>query len=286
MKNLCFKIADFLIEVKGMGEMYLPFNLFQVKNNLKNPDIKINLEKDSFPDWEKKKLIFKTKGFWELYQVQKRMIIRDRFNGAKLNNGSRLAIFNNGLSSGKIYLTGDNTRHLEHPLSYPVGSLLMMNKISHGEGIFLHASAVKDKAGNGYIFCGCSGAGKTTMAKIWQRSNRGVVLNDDRIIIRKMRYKYYAYGCPWYATNGNLVSNEKVVIKKVFFLKHSNKNYIKKLFPQEIFSKLLTNSFFPVWDKSAIEFSFHFLNDLCRKVACFELGFRPTREIIDFVKKV
>lgn len=308
-----FKISDFLIELEGINELFHPFNLFRVNGGLETSDIKLSLERRIPHQFAKEKLIFRAKRFWEIHQWQNKIIFWDKFNRNKHKYQTRFAIFDKKISRGKLYLSNNasysnlsnprasscppwrafgemgnprNSALVKNPLSYPIGALLILNKLSQGNGLFVHATAVKDKDGKGYVFCGCSGTGKTTMAKIWQKNNQGTILNDDRIIIRKMGHKFYAYGCPWYATNNKLVSNERVEIKRVFFLKHSKKNYVKNLFPEEAFSKLLTHAFFPVWDKSAIDFSFGFLQDLSQRVPCFELGFRPEKEIVDFVRKI
>lgn len=285
------KIADFLIEIEEIENIALPFKLFQVKKELKSPDLKICLQRRGFFSFKERKLIFKAPGFWEIYQNGDKIIFWDRFKGIKPNPGARFAIFDRKLTQGRLFYTNRHQLHPNkhesvNPLAYPIGPLLILNKLSKEEGIFLHACAVRDKEGIGYIFCGRSGAGKTTMAKIWQMNNQGLVLNDDRIIIRKLDNKLYAYGCPWYSRDKDLVSHQKIEINKIFFLKHSKRNSIKLLNKKEGFSKIIQHAYFSIWDKSAINFSFRFLNYLCQQVPNFELGFRPTKEIVDFVKRV
>jgi len=271
-------IADFLIEIRESRELSLFLKLFQVRKRSKTADIKIKIENNSSVSLKNKKLIFKSEGFWRIYSWQNKIIFWDDFN-----EGRRFAIFNKGLSQG-IYFDNANGEKILNPLSYPVGALLILNKLSQGKGIFLHASGIRDE-NNGYIFCGPSGIGKTTIAKFWQENKQGIVLNDDRVIVRKINNKFFAYGGPWYSKD-NLFSNEKVEINKLFFLKQSRENFIRRLNSKEAFEKIVPQAYFAIWDKSAIDFSFQFLEDLCQKIPCFELGFKPTKEVIDFVRKV
>jgi len=285
-----FRIADFLIEIGKIKKISAPFNLFQVKDNSEIPDIKISIEDNCTPCPKNKKLIFKTQNCWELHQWQNKIIFWDRFNGAKLSSDSRFAVFDKKLSRGKLHLYRSGVPHKSalgrNPLSYPIGPLILLSKLSQRkEGIFLHASGIKDSKGNGYIFCGHSGAGKSTMARLWSKNKKGTVLNDDRLIIREKGEDFLAYGCPWYVRDKNLVSNVKIEVKKIFFLSHNPRNYLKPLTPKEAFLRVIRHAYFPFWDKSSVDASFGFLKKLCQKIDCFELGFRPTKKVINFIRQ-
>jgi serine kinase of HPr protein (carbohydrate metabolism regulator) len=52
----------------------------------------------------------------------------------------------------------------------------------------MHACGLVDR-GDGYLFCGRSGAGKSTSAGLWQREPR--VLNDDRVLIQRSAHGDY-----------------------------------------------------------------------------------------------
>lgn len=279
-----FNIAEFIIEVRGMRGVLLPLKLFQVRKKFRTPDIRISVggRSNELPSLIKQELIFKSQGFWEISRWQDKIIFWDRFNGRRVNQGRIFAVFDKRLTQG-IYYYNTNGEELINPLAYPIGALLILNKLSQGKGVFLHASGIKDNEGRGYIFCGRSGIGKTTIAKLYLENKRGVVLNDDRIIVRRLNNKFYAYGGPWHTQDFRLISNEKVEINKILFLKQSRKNFVKKISPKEAFEKIIPQAYFAIWDKLAINLSFSFLNDLCQEIPCFELSFKPTEEIIDLI---
>ena len=55
----------------------------------------------------------------------------------------------------------------------------MINLLGTGYGILLHSCGVSD-TGNGIVFAGVGGAGKTTTARLWNDQAGVRVLNDDR----------------------------------------------------------------------------------------------------------
>src|SRR3989449_11671129 len=87
-----------------------------------------------------------------------------------------------------------------HPLEYPLDELLLIHLLAAGRGVEVHACGVVAPNGQGYLFVGQSGAGKTTMARLWQKAQAGGIriLSDDRIILRKSNGTVWMYGTPWH----------------------------------------------------------------------------------------
>src|SRR6185369_11059476 len=81
----------------------------------------------------------------------------------------RIARFSHDFSTGEIicdhaYVSADEP---VYPLEYPLDELLYMHLLAEGRGVIMHACGLEDGAGNGYLFAGQSGAGKSTMARLW-----------------------------------------------------------------------------------------------------------------------
>jgi hypothetical protein len=81
-------------------------------------------------------------------------------------------------------------------LNYPSDQVLLTNRLLRLGAVVLHACGVV-MDGRGYVFCGRSGIGKTTMARMWR--NRGaILLNDDRIILRLVDGEVRLFSSPWH----------------------------------------------------------------------------------------
>lgn len=158
------------------------------------------------------------------------------------------------------------------------------------EGLVVHSTAIKDeqKKGKAYLFAGVSGAGKTTTSRIWDKYAAGIkVLNDDRIIIRKIKRKFYIYGTPWHGDFSDYLktSIEQARLSNLFFIYHRRQNKAEKVTPREFFNLFFQSIFAPLWSKENLGFIFEFLMELILNVPCYKFGFKNNKKIIDYVRK-
>jgi hypothetical protein len=70
------------------------------------------------------------------------------------------------------------------PLGYPLDELLIMHRLTQERAIELHGSGIVRPNGEGNLFVGHSGAGKSTTTCLWTSREEVEVLSDDRIIVR------------------------------------------------------------------------------------------------------
>jgi len=158
----------------------------------------------------------------------------------------------------------------------------MINLLSQGRGILIHGCGIDD-SGEGILFAGNSGAGKSTIARLL--TNKGVkVLNDDRVIIRKKFGSFWMYGTPWHGEVKECLP-EKVPLKKIFFIKHSKNNFIRKITPMEVGYRLVVSSLSPFWDKRGMEFTLNLCSELANAISSYELAFVPDPSILDFIRR-
>jgi hypothetical protein len=76
------------------------------------------------------------------------------------------------------------TDYLAAPLEYPLDELLIMHRLTQEKAIELHSCGIVRPDGTGNLFVGHSGAGKSTMTRLWTAREEVEVLSDDRIIVR------------------------------------------------------------------------------------------------------
>jgi hypothetical protein len=108
-------------------------------------------------------------------------------------------------------------------------------------------------------------------------------LSDDRVILRKRENRFFIYGTPWHG-EARFVSPMSVFLNEIFILQHSDSNQLKILGPIETTSSLITRSFPTFWNAKGMEFAIEFLMELNRLVPCYELGFRPGPDVVDYVR--
>lgn len=110
------------------------------------------------------------------------------------------------------------------------GTLLMRS------GCFIHGSSVVLK-GDGIIFAGKSGQGKSTAAKILKLP----ILADDRSIIRFVKRRPLVFGSPFYERRPFAKIPGRYRLKTIFLLKKAKVEAvkIKKLPPKQALFKLI-----------------------------------------------
>ena len=248
----------------------------------KEPEMVLHVHKGYPPKCNFKKKAFDTNSLWRLYHEEGKYILW--LGPLESPFTERLAFFDSTFKSGDIYIFPEahNKNLFFNPLQYPLDQVLMINLLSKDRGIMIHACGIIDH-GNGIIFAGKSGAGKSTIANLWQGNERVSVLSDDRIIIRKIEEQFWIYGTPWHG-DARTCSPERAPLDKIFFLTHAKKNNLRKIEPLDATSCLIVRSFPTFWDKKGMEFTLNFCAELAEKVPCYELGFVPDERVLDFVR--
>jgi hypothetical protein len=186
--------------------------------------------------------------------------------------------------SRDIYINYELDKNiLSDPLGYPLNQILMILLLSRCKGVMLHACGIDDR-GYGYLFLGNSGHGKSTIARLWSE-NQATVLNDDRIIVREKNGELLMYGTPW-PGDFKEVSSKGLPIRKLFFLRHGEKNSVIPKNGAEAVLMLLTRCFPPIWDKKGMEYTMDLCHRIVHKIPCYEFSFEPDRKTVDFVRNI
>ncbi len=146
--------------------------------------------------------------------------------------------------------------------------------------MLLHSSAVSIN-GKTVLFCGESGAGKSTQANLWKEHQKAEILNGDRCVIKEENGVFFGGGSPWCGTSG-IYSREHLPIAGIILLKKSAENHIRALCA-EAFPKLFSHLTLNMWDKEFVESTSASLVHLLDKVPVFELSCRPDKEATELV---
>jgi hypothetical protein len=175
------------------------------------------------PDLKSTEKVFDSGGAWKLYRDQGRWCFALQ-SPALGSEPYQIAIVDTDFAQGDIYTRAPVIARISspYPLGYPLEELLFVNLLSQGRGALLHACAVSDN-GRGFVFAGTSGAGKSTMADLWKKHEGVAILSDDRVIVREMEGRFWAYGTPWHG-DVKLGSPERAPIDGIFVLRHGEEN--------------------------------------------------------------
>jgi hypothetical protein len=228
--------------------------------------------------------IFDSSGLWKLYGEDGDYVFR--FTApAYGEHPYKQARFSPDFTRGEVTLHADyfDRGQPAFPLEYPLDELLLTNLLARGRGVEVHALGIRDGDGRGYLFLGHSGAGKSTMARLWEGTGV-LVLSDDRIILRMRDGKVWMYGTPWHGEE-ELAAAERTLLTRSFVLGRGAANELVALAPPRAVSELFTRSFVPFYNAAALRYTLEVLQQVADAVACAELRFVPDREVVEFVRE-
>ncbi len=245
----------------------------------KEPDIRLRILHERWPDTGERVKVFDSTSWWALYADADHYSIS--FHDTEPpHKENRRAILSKDFRVGTVY--AGHRMHREFALSYPLEELIFISRLPERNGVIMHACGIAGPDG-GFMFIGVSGAGKSTMTKLFRKQPGLKILSDDRIIIRDMDGELRMYGTPWHG-EVDICENLGVPLKRIFFIKHWPKNEAARLPVAQAATTLLARCFPPFWDKDGMERTTALCADVAQRVPCYDLGFVPDERIIDFVK--
>jgi hypothetical protein len=163
-------------------------------------------------------------------------------------------------------------------LKYPLLPLLLYYIALANDGLMIHASGVFDGE-KGRIFSGFSGVGKSTMAKIWHDAGSSII-NDDRMIIRKIEGDFWMYNTPMYYRD----KPKKAPLHHVFLPFHNKENTLEKLTGVKAIASLMAFCIQHGYNATNTQKLLDLIGELTKKCPVNRLGVVPTPAIIDFIK--
>lgn len=285
-RRLCVRIADIAITLVSEDPGLMlgvdgPMQQFVVDETA--PDVHVRATWSDLHNEDGGEKIFDSGGPWQLYAEggSYRFVCTSPFFGS---GPYKVARFNRDFTSGEVclhrpYLASQPS---VYPLEYPLDELLLTNLLARGRGVEVHACGVVDTAGRGYLFIGQSGAGKSTMARLWQKTGKAQILSDDRIILRDVDKRLWMYGTPWHG-EAQFSYSARAPVTGLFFLCRGQRNELASLRGAEAAARLFACSFPPFYSREGLDFTLSFLEQVVKSVPCYELRFVPDESVVDFL---
>ncbi len=149
--------------------------------------------------------------------------------------------------------------------------------------LLLHASYI-DYKGNGIVFTGPSGVGKTTQAEIWKKYRNATIVNGDKVFVRLVDDKFFAYGSPWKGSS-EYGLNCKSELKGIVVLLQSDKNNIREINSIEAMQMFFPHVFLPRWDEDCMHHLLNSFNLLLEKTTIWLLECNLEEEAVKITEK-
>ena len=282
MNTKYFNIADFSIKLNSesnieVEEGYLPF---LSTDEISTPDVTVEcflgMPEISFNEVD---LVFEAKNeqqkFYSIYQLGNELAFL-MYNQQTKDEIQQVAYLDASYSNWRVY-SDPFSDYSIWPLKYPFGPIMMHYLAVKSHAIMIHASCIFDGK-TGRIFTGFSGNGKSTMSKIWADEGN-LVINDDRIIIRKRNDVFYAYNTPMYYKD----RPKSAPLSAIFLIRHSPENQLKKIAGALAVSKVLAFCIQNNFEQKLIDNHLNVVSELATEISVYELGFVPDASVVKFV---
>lgn len=268
-----------LIPAMALPESVRPFISVQGRH----ADIEISLHEQEVPRPDESDILFDSKSIWKVYRWGSGILYTFRTPDGSCDFGRGLALQSDS-PEGILFLPPSPWNiHCGYALSYPLAELLFQHHAARTGAMVLHACGVVSR-GRTILFCGESGAGKTTLAHLWRRHRpENVILSDDRILVQHVNGTPYGYGTPWHG-EGQYSAPEGRPIAAIFFIRHGSRLAIDPLRHPAAAAALLARSFYPPWEAGAIRNIIEASALISSRIPCSTLSFTPDYTVIEAVE--
>lgn len=231
----------------------------------------------------KSNLLFHSGGLWSLYAEPASY----RFSFLAPLVGMtpyKEAWFDSEYRTGRVLLSREyfDAGRPVYPLEYPLDELLMIHRLSRGEGVEVHAVGISDESGRGHLFLGHSGAGKSTTARLWIDRPGVKILSDDRIILRAREGRMWMYGTPWHGDAG-IATPDCAPLTSIYMLEKGKSNEQQPLPPGRAATELFARSFVTHHSEEGIRSTLDFLDRLASQVPCSIFRFVPDESAVEAI---
>ncbi|MCP3875013.1 MAG: hypothetical protein GY699_17910 [Desulfobacteraceae bacterium] len=181
------------------------------------------------------------------------------------NDYSEITIYNND-----VYTEGFKKGNKGALTLNPTDQIFLSEVLSRRDGCYFHSDGMIID-GNGYLFIGHSGAGKSTIAMMLQ--DNGEILCDDRMIVRKKNENFKIYG-NWSHGTLPIVSASSSLLKAIFFLNQSKTNHIEPIYKSMDKIKILIACMVkPLNSNKWWDSSLNLIEEIANEIPCYNLFF-------------
>lgn len=205
---------------------------------------------------------------------------RDRNNSFWISFCNSFLFLNNTFDSAEIFISKVSDNDISYVLSYLLMQAYMYRLVTTGNFMIHSASVVYNN--DAIMFCGLSGAGKSTQANLWKKYLNCYILNYDKPCIINDNDTIYAHGSPW-SGKEHVIRNEYVHLKAIAYVVQSKSNSLRKLSKAEAMSHIyLHNYVYPI--TSQIEKNYiSAISNVADRIPVYELSCTISEEAVELL---
>jgi len=242
-------------------------------------DMRVDLTYDAPPAVSVDDRLFDSTGVWQLFRHQGGVLYALHTPDSPHPFYKALAM-DAALSCGTLYWPRPHVGR--HPLEYPLDELIFQHRLVRDGALEIHACTLVI-GGRAWLFCGQSGAGKTTTARLWRRLRpKTPILTDDRVVLRPRGGRVWAHGTPWHGTGG-FHSASGVPLGAICFLEQAETTLLVLIHGAEAVARLFARSFPPPWEAAGLAAALALCERTVGEVPCFRLPFRKDASAVAVV---
>ena len=167
-------------------------------------------------------------------------------------------------------------------LHYPLDQILFLHALASRQGLLLHSAGVQINH-KGCLFCGVSGAGKSTISGLLLDKENIHIINDDRMVAHTDKAQQWIIsGTPW-PGDLQIAENTSLPLSALCFLKQDDKLQLTPLDRFEALQRLFQVASIPWYLEDLMKMSTDLCERLVSEIPVYELSFRqndPVHELL------
>lgn len=145
--------------------------------------------------------------------------------------------------------------------------------------LLMHASVIK-RHGEGFVFLGKSGTGKSTHSRLWlEHVDGSELLNDDNPVLRILDGQAYVFGTPW-SGKTPCYKNDRAPLAAIVKLRQAPENRLKKLSSLQAYATVLPACSCMRWEDDLMTGVHRTIEKLIAHTGCFQLDCLPDKAAV------
>ena len=287
--HVCYyRIAGITLRVESDlpitdSTFHTKFKLFQVDGpGEDNISLRHHFSLPNLDRWDLGKEIYR-KPPWAIYKKDDSWAYLGISSIPENKHVHQFALFNYDHTKGSVYNRWEKT-FLEgnlHSLTlFPTDQILLARVLADRGGCYFHSSGMT-LDGEGILFLGHSGSGKSTVATIMR--DRANILCDDRMIVRRWEDGFRIHG-NWSHGDISEVSANSASLRAIMFIQQAKENQLIPIDnkPKTI-RKLLSCLIRPLITSDWWEKMLTLVGKIACEVPCYHLYFDRSGKIVDIL---